>query len=285
MSSKRLIDDGPLRVKAVLIVLFVLIGIFMFFPMYWMVLTALRPSTEIFSRDVGLIPIGSTTLANFRAVIGDPRIARYMLNSVFVSGSTSVATTLICAYAGYSFSKYRYPGRRPLMFVVMTSQMFPFAVLLLTIYVMMRFLGLLDRYMALVLSYVTFTLPVGTWTLKSFFDHMPDSLIESAKIDGASRVSILHRIILPLTIPGMISVAVYGFVWSWNDLLYALTLITSPERRTLAPGLVMTYMGEFQRHWATMMAASVWVSVPVTVGFVLLQRFFVQGLTAGALKG
>jgi multiple sugar transport system permease protein len=98
-------------------------------------------------------------------------------------------------------------------------------------------------------------------------------------------MGVLHRIILPLTIPGMVSVAVYGFVWSWNDLLYALTLITSPDKRTLAPGLVMNYMGEFQMHWATMMAASVWVSIPVTVGFIFLQRFFVQGLTAGAVKG
>lgn len=283
MRKKRLIDDTRLSTRIILMFLFICIGLFMFFPLYWLVLTALRPSTEIFSRDIGLLP-RALTLENFRDVLSDGSIMMYMRNSLWVSGITSIATTMICAYAGYSFSKFRYPGRRPLMFVVMTSQMFPFAVLLLTIYVMMRGFGLLDRYPALVLSYVTFTLPVGTWTLKSFFDHLPNSLMESAKIDGASRLSVLHKIILPLSIPGMVSVAVYGFVWSWNDLLYALTLITTPEKRTLAPGLVMTYMGEFQVHWATMMAASVWVSIPVTIGFIFLQRFFVQGLTAGAVK-
>lgn len=280
----RLIDDSKPLTRVILLLLFISIGLFMFFPMYWMVVTALRPSTEIFERSAGLFP-NSLTWENFRTVIEDPRIGRYLRNSIFVSGTTSIATAFICAYAGYSFSKYRYHGRKAFMFLVMTAQMFPFAILLLTIYVMMRQFGLLDRYIALILSYVTFTLPVGTWTLKSFFDHIPDSLIESAKIDGATRMVVLHKIILPLTIPGMVSVAVYGFVWSWNDLLYALTLITSPDKRTIAPGLVMNYMGEFQVHWATMMAASVWVSIPVTLGFIFLQRFFVQGLTAGAVKG
>ena len=282
--QSRLIDDSSLPVKLILFIGFLGIGLFVFFPMYWLLISALRPGSMLFTRDVSLLPIG-LTLDNFRNVVTDPRIARYLRNSLVVSVTTSAVTTVICAYAGYSFSKYRYRGRKSLMFLVMTSQMFPFAVLLLTIYTMMRSLGMLDRYIALVLSFVTFTLPVGTWTLKSFFDHIPDSLIESAKIDGAPRLMILHRIILPLTIPGMMTVAVYGFVWSWNDLLYSLTLITSPEKRTLAAGLLMTYMGEFQQNWGNMMAASIWVSLPVMVGFILLQRTFVRGLTAGAEKG
>lgn len=114
---------------------------------------------------------------------------------------------------------------------------------------------------------------------------IPREHIEAARIDGAGQWRILHTIILPLALPGLVSVMIYGFVWSWNDLLYSLTLVSSPEKRTLAPGLIMHYLGEVQQDWAGMMAASVTVSIPVTLMFLLLQRFFIQGLTAGAVKG
>lgn len=172
-----------------------------------------------------------------------------------------------------------------MMVLVMMAQAFPHSILLLSIYLLMRRFGFLDRYLALVLSYITFTLPVGSWTLKGYFDQIPNSLIEASRIDGASQVRIITRIIFPLAVPGLISVAIYGFVWSWNDLLYSLTLITSTAKRTLAPGLIMTYMGEFTNNWANMMAASIIVSLPVTVMFIMLQRYFIQGLTAGAVKG
>ena len=142
-----------------------------------------------------------------------------------------------------------------------------------------------DHLTLRVISYVVFTLPVGTWTLKSYFDQLPDSLIESAKIDGAGHMKILWRIVFPVTIPGMISIAIYGFVWSWNDLLYSMTLVTDSARKTLAPGLVMTFLGEGSTNWGMMMAASIVAAIPVTIIFVFLQRYFIQGLTAGAVKG
>ena len=145
---------------------------------------------------------------------------------------------------------------------------------------MMQTLGLQNSYSALVISYITFALPVATWTLKTYFDEIPDALIESAKIDGASNFGIINKIILPLAVPGLIATAIYSFVWSWNDVLYSLTLITSTEKRTLASGLIMTYIGEGNDNWAGMMAASVVVSIPVGLIFIFLQRFFVQGLTA-----
>ena len=165
------------------------------------------------------------------------------------------------------------------------SQAFPQAILLLSIYELMRKTGLLGSYWALLISYVVFTLPVGTWTLKSYFDQIPDSLIESAKIDGAGHFRIMRSIVFPMAVPGMISIAIYGFVWSWNDLLYSMTLVTDPARRTLVPGLVMTFLGEASTNWGYMMAASVVAAIPVTIIFVFLQRYFIQGLTAGAVKG
>lgn len=162
---------------------------------------------------------------------------------------------------------------------------FPQAILLLSIYSLMNKTGLLGSYWALLISYVVFTLPVGTWTLKSYFDNIPDSLIESAKIDGAGHWRIMTKIVFPMVVPGMTSIAIYGFVWSWNDLLYSMTLVTDTAKRTLASGLVMTFLGEASTNWGYMMAASIVAAVPVTVILAFLQRYFIQGLTAGAVKG
>lgn len=171
------------------------------------------------------------------------------------------------------------------MGLFMMSQAFPQAILLLSIYVLMQRTGLLGSYWALLISYVVFTLPVGTWTLKCYFDQLPDALIESAKIDGAGHARIMFQIIFPMAVPGMISIAIYGFVWSWNGLLYSMTLVTDTARRTLVPGLVMTFLGEASTNWSAMMAASLVSAVPVTTIFVFLQRYFIQGLTSGAVKG
>ncbi len=267
--------------RAFLYVSRVLIGCFVFLPLLWMINTALKPAAETFTLSF----FTSFTLDNFKNVLSDARILGYLRNSLIVSLISSIFATAVSAMAGYSFAKFRYRGRKSLMVLVMMAQAFPHAILLLTIYMVMKNVGLLDNYLSLVLSYITFTLPVGSWTLRSYFNQIPDALMESARIDGATQLQIMLRIIFPLAVPGMISVAIYGFVWSWNDLLYSLTLITATSKRTLAPGLIMTYMGEFTNNWANMMAASIVVSVPVTVMFILLQRYFIQGMTAGAVKG
>lgn len=258
-----------------------IIGTFVFFPLLWMINTALKPSADTFKLTFFS---SRMTLDNFRAVLQDNRILIYLRNSMIVASISSVMSTMVSSLAAYSFSKFHYSGRKVIMVVIMLSQAFPQAVLLLTIYNVMKKMGLLDNYLSLVLSFITFTLPMSTWMLKSYFDQIPDALMESAKIDGASPFQIMTKIIMPLAVPGLISVAIYGFVWAWNDMLYSLTLVTSASRRTLAPGLIMTYMGEFTTNWANMMAASVIVSIPVTLMFILLQKYFIQGMTAGAVK-
>lgn len=260
----------------------VLIGLFVFFPLFWMINTSLKPQVDTFKVSLFL---GNPTIHNYVKVFHSPEILHSMGNSLFVSFLSCFAATLVSMFAGFSFSKFNYAGRRTFMSTVMMAQAFPQAILLLTLYIMMQKMHLDGSYMALILSYVAFTLPVGTWTLKAYFDQLPNALIESAKIDGAGWPRIIFQIIFPLAIPGAISTAIYGFVWSWNDLLYSLTLITDASRRTLAPALVMKYMGEFNNNWAEMMAASVVISIPVVLIFVFLQKYFIAGLTAGAVKG
>ena len=259
-----------------------LIGGFVFLPLLWMINTALKPTDLSFSSD---FLTGPLTLDNIIHIVTDPKIMTYLKNSLWVSFGSSFMATLVAALAGYSFSKFRYRGRKFVMGMFMMSQAFPQAILLLAIYAMMNKAGLLGSYWALIISYVVFTLPVGTWTLKSYFDQIPDSLMESAKLDGAGNFRIMLQIIFPLAVPGMISIAIYGFVWSWNDLLYSMTLVTDTARRTLASGLVMTFLGEASTNWGYMMAASIVAAIPVTVIFVFLQRYFIQGLTSGAVKG
>ena len=263
-------------------VTFICIGFFVFFPLLWMINTALKPTSETFS---SYFFTGPLTMDNIIHILTNKDIMTFLKNSLIVSFSSSFLATVVCSFAGYSFAKFRYRGRKFVMGLFMMSQAFPQAILLLSIYTLMNKMGLLGSYWALLISYVVFTLPVGTWTLKGYFDQIPDALIESAKIDGAGHWRIMTQVVFPMAVPGMISIAIYGFVWSWNDLLYSMTLVTDTARRTLASGLVMTFLGEASTNWGYMMAASVVAAIPVTVIFVFLQRYFIQGLTSGAVKG
>ena len=216
----------------------ILIGFFIFFPLLWLINTALKPTSETVS---SYFFVGPLTLDNIIHIVTDPKIMGYLKNSLIVSFGSSLMATIVCAFAGYSFAKFRYRGRKFVMGMFMMSQAFPQAILLLSIYSLMNKTGLLGSYWALLISYVVFTLPVGTWTLKSYFDNIPDSLIESAKIDGAGHWRIMTKIVFPMVVPGMTSIAIYGFVWSWNDLLYSMTLVTDTAKRTLWSAYILHF--------------------------------------------
>ncbi|MEU8825221.1 carbohydrate ABC transporter permease [Streptomyces sp. NPDC048636] len=257
-------------------------GMFGLLPLYWMVVTALSPADRVFRFPPDFLP-DSVTFANFRAVADNGPLFHYLTNSVIVSLTTSVLSVVISTYMGYSFSKFRYRGRRSLMNFVLASQMFPQTLLLITLYALFRQFGMLGSYTALILSFSTFTMPLCVWMLKGIFDTIPDALLEAAAIDGASRWRTLHTVVAPLAAPGMAAAGLFSFVRGWNDFVFALTL-SDKSTMTLPPGLVNTYIGEFQTSWPTLMAASLVVSLPVVVAFMFLQRFLVGGLTAGAVK-
>lgn len=260
-----------------------LLGLFGLFPVYWIVVTSLRPTTSVFDFPPSLIP-QQITFEHIRSVLGNPDLLRYLRNSAIVSVVTAIGSVLVASYAAYSFSRFRYRGRRSFMYLLLSAQLFPQALLLISLYLMFDVLGLLDTYTALCASFLTFTLPLSIFMLKSYFDKIPSDLIAAAKVDGAGHWTILHRIVLPLALPGLIATGLFAFIRGWNDFIFALTLVGS-ERRTLPPGLVLEFLGEFQANWPDLMAASFMVSTPVVLGFVLLQRYLIEGLTAGAVKG
>lgn len=261
----------------------VVIGVFAFGPVYWLIVTAFTPSGDAFQFPPKFWPT-DFTLEHFANLADNPVLWRYLVNSLIVSSLTAVLTVLVSAYTAYSFSKFRYRGRRSLMSLILASQMFPQALLLITLYLVFSAFGLLNSYLALILSFTTFTLPLCVWMLKGFFDTIPDELLEAAKVDGAGQGSIIHRILLPVSLPGLVATGLFAFIRGWNDFIFALTL-AGPQKQTLPPGLVNTYLGEFQAAWPDLMAASLVVSLPVVAGFVILQRYLVAGLVSGAVKG
>jgi len=269
--------------RLVLIGAFVLVAAFAFFPIYWMAVTSVTPRDQVFAFPPRFFPT-AITLEYYADFFNNPALLRYLLNSFIVAGATAISSVAIGVYAGYSFSKFRYTGRRALMFLILSAQMFPQTLLLITLYLLFARLGLLNSYWGLILAFTSFTLPLCVWTLKGYFDTLPDELIEAAKVDGASQLTIIHRILLPIARPALISTFLFAFIRGWNDFIYSLTL-GGPDYMTLPPGLVLTYMGEFQTSWPNLMASSLIVSLPVVVLYMIMQRYIVAGLSSGAVKG
>lgn len=274
-------DRPAVRIAAWLSV--VVLGAFAFAPVYWLLVTSLTPHSAVFTYPPTWFPANPTFDA-YRELAQNPALFTYLRNSIVVSAVTAVLSVVVSASTAYSFSKFRYRGRRSLMYLVLASQMFPQALLLVTLYAVFATYGLLNTYTALVLSFTTFTLPLCVWMLKGFFDTIPDELVEAAKVDGASRMRTFLTIVLPLAAPGLVAAGLFAFVRGWNDFIFALTL-AGPARQTLPPGLVNTFVGEAATAWPELMAASLVVSLPVSAAFIVLQKYLVGGLTAGAVKG
>jgi multiple sugar transport system permease protein len=260
-----------------------LLSLFLFFPLFWMLSTSFKPEGEIFVRFPTLLPV-QPTLANYGTALARGDLALYLRNSLTTAGGGALVTVTLATYAAYSFAKFRYRGRTGLMYLILSAQMFPFAVLLVSLYPTLQAAGLLNTRLGLILAYIVLALPSGTYMLYSYFVNIPSEILEAARADGAGELYILHRILLPLAMPALVTVGLYAFMWAWNDLLFALTLITSPEMRTVGPGLLMSHLGEMRDDWGAAMAASIISSLPVVAAFGFLQRFFIQGLTAGAVK-
>jgi len=260
-----------------------IIALFTFLPIYWLLVTSLTPSDKVFTFPPSFWP-GEITFDHYAEVLGNPLIFGYLRNSIIVSVITAVLSVVVSMYMGFAFSKYRFAGRKSLMYFVLSSQMFPQALLLVTLYLVFAQFGLLNTYWALIISFTTFTLPLCVWMMKGFFDALPDDLIEAARIDGAGPWRVFHSVILPLAAPGLVAAGLFAFVRGWNDFIFALTL-AGPDKQTLPPGLVNTFISEASTSWPALMAASLLVSVPVCAAFILLQRFLVGGITAGAVKG
>ncbi|MBB3999264.1 carbohydrate ABC transporter permease [Aureimonas pseudogalii] len=273
-----------LAAQGVTYAVLLLFSVFCLFPFLWMLDTALKPASEVMSTDPTFW-IDAPTLENFRKVVFDSAFMTYMRNSVIVSVASTILTLVIAIFAAYALSRWGHLSPARLVgSALVVSQMIPGVLLLIPLYVLMRNLGLLSTYTALIVVYCTFMIPLVTFMLKGFFDAVPRELEEAAEMDGCSRLGFMLRILVPLSAPGILATAVFAFIAAWNEFMFGYVLVNEDARRTLTPG-IMIFKGSHQTDWGALTAASVLAVVPVAIGFVYLQRFLVEGLSNGAVKG
>jgi ABC-type glycerol-3-phosphate transport system permease component len=253
------------------------------FPFAWMIVSSFKTPQELYAIPPTWLP-ERLTLDHYRHVLGASNVPRYFLNSVIISvGSTLLALSL-AIFAAYGFARFRFRGRRAGLMLILVGQLLPTAAIIVPLFVTLRYLGLVNTYLGLILVYLILTLPLSVWMLTSYFRAIPAELEEAAIIDGASRLAILFRITLPLSLPGLVSVVVYAFVTTWNEFILALVFAQDSRVKTLPIGIA-EFTSEFNTDWGAVMAASMVMTLPVAVAFLVLQRLFVAGLTAGAIKG
>jgi ABC-type glycerol-3-phosphate transport system permease component len=248
-----------------------------------MAISSVTSTRELYSVPPHWLP-HAPTLDHYRTVLWASNIPRYFLNSIVISlGSTAIALVL-AIFASYGFARFRFRGRRAAQAFVLVGQLLPTAAIVVPLFVILQTLGLVNTYLGLILVYTILTLPLAVWMLTSYFRAIPVELEEAAIMDGASRLAILFRITLPLSLPGIVAVVVYAFVTTWNEFIFALVFAQDASVKTLPIGIA-EFMGEFTTDWGAVMAASLIMTLPIVIAFLLLQRLFVGGLAAGAIKG
>jgi ABC-type glycerol-3-phosphate transport system permease component len=251
-------------------------------PFLWMLVSSFKLPQELYSVPPTWLP-QRPTLLNYGRVLLVSNVPRYFVNSLVISvGSTALALPL-AVFAAYGLARFRFPGRRASLAFVLAGQLLPTAAIIVPLFVTLRVLGLVNTYLGLVLVYLILTLPLSVWMLTSYFRAIPVELEDAAIVDGASRLAVLFRITLPLSIPGVVSVIVYAFVTTWNEFIFALVFARDSRVKTLPIGIA-EFTSEFNTDWGSVMAASLVMTLPIVTAFVLMQRSFVRGLTAGAIK-
>jgi multiple sugar transport system permease protein len=260
--------------------LLVLAALFCTGPFFWQVLTSLRPEDEL--TKLGLP--SALSLDSYHRAFAEQALGRAMINSTVVAGATTVLCVLVGSAAAFALAKLELSGRRLLLGGALLASMFPSVATLSALYLVIRALGLRDHLLGLVLPYTTFALPMTIWIMHGFFRDLPDELFRAAVIDGCTPIQAFWKVMLPLAAPGLGTTAILVFISSWNELVYALTFISSPEARTV-PVAISMFAGEHKEPWGEIAAASVVAMLPVIAAALLFQRWIVSGLTAGAVKG
>jgi ABC-type glycerol-3-phosphate transport system permease component len=248
-----------------------------------MVLSSLKTARELY-RVPPTWWAQAPTLAAYGRVLFESNVPRYFLNSAIIAAGSTALTLVLAVFAAYGFARFEFAGKRACQLLVLAAQLLPTAAIIVPLFITLRALGLLNTYAGLILVYLIITLPLGVWMLTGYFRAIPAELDEAAIVDGASRLSVLWRITLPLSRPGLVAVAVYCFITSWNEFIFALVFAQDAAVKTLPIGLA-EFTAEFNTDWGAVMAASVLMTLPIVVLFAVLQRSFVNGLTAGAVKG
>jgi N,N'-diacetylchitobiose transport system permease protein len=255
----------------------------MVFPVFWMVTTAFKTNDEINSFNPTWIP-RNPTLSHFSDAIHRAHFWSSVVNSIVVVVATVLIALVLSFFAAVALAKYRFSGRKLFIVLVIGVQMLPQAGLIIPLYSVLAKHGLVDELIGVILVYLTFALPFCIWTLRGFLLGIPKDLEEAAMVDGSTRVGAFVRILLPLIAPGLVATSVFAFITSWNEFIFANTLLNSANKQTITVWLSYLYGGNRFVDWGEIMAASTLIAIPVVIFFLLVQRRIAFGLTAGAVK-
>lgn len=254
------------------------------FPLFWMIVTSLKPAFELFRRPPTMLP-ETVTFEHYWRLLSETPFLLYFRNSVILASATTFVVVLIGTIGAYSLVRFRYRGRESLAFLVLFTYLLPSVVLIIPLYLFMVKLGLSNTITSLVIAYTTFALPYALWLLRSFMAGIPEDLESAALVDGATRLGAFRDVILPQLLPGIISTALFTFILAWNEYLYALVLVNSDGARPLTTGVMTMLISAFNIEWSLLMAASVMMSLPLIIVFAFLQSYLTRGFGAGAVKG
>jgi multiple sugar transport system permease protein len=259
--------------------------LFAMLPFVWVFLASFKTRAELYATPIVYLP-ASLSVANYVEAWTSKLtpFSRFFANSLWVSSVTMVATTLVSILAGYALARFRFAGRQTFLLIFLATQMFPAVLLIAPLLSQWYALGLIDTYQALIYSNFSFTVPFTVWMLVGYFESIPLELEESAMLDGCNRFGALCRVVLPLAAPGVAATAIFAFVASWSELLFAITFTSQTEMRTLSAGLLFM-VGQYEIQWGQLSAGVIISTVPVAILFTYLQRHLIQGLSAGAVKG
>jgi trehalose/maltose transport system permease protein len=275
---------GKILNRVLFWILVVVIIFYTVFPFVWAVISSIKPNAELFSTPVDYWP-DQINLTFYRFVLDNGDFLRALRNSVIVSVSTVVISLALGSLAAYALGRLKFRGRTPVLYLILSMTMFPQIAILGSLYQMITTLGLFDRLPALIIAYLTFTLPFTVWVLTNFFKAMPGELEEAALVDGATPFQAFARILLPLAAPGLVTTGLLAFIAAWNEYLYALTF-TQTRARTVQPAIAsFTGNTQFELPWGNILAASVLVTLPLVILVLIFQRKILAGLTAGAVEG
>jgi multiple sugar transport system permease protein len=266
--------------------LYLPLGAFLFvllFPFYWMVITSLKPDEELLSREGNPFWVHHPTLAHVKKLLFDTSYPDWLWNTVVISVSSTVLSLFCAVLAAYAIERLRFKGSRYVGMAIFLAYLIPPSILFIPLATTVFQLGLFDTRMALILTYPTFLIPFCTWLLMGYFKSIPFELEECALIDGATRLQILVKIILPLAVPGLISAGIFAFTLSWNEFIYALTFVSSSEVKTVPVGVITELVEGDVYHWGALMAGALLGSLPVAVLYSFFVEYYVSGLT-GAVK-
>lgn len=251
-------------------------------PVLWMLSSSFKPNTDIFQNPPHLIPT-TFTLDAYTTIFTDPVKVRFFVNSYFISLAVTLLTLFVSVLAAFAFSRFDFPFKSALNVVIVSVQAVPPITLLIPYFGLMVGLGLYNTYQGLILTYMVFTLPYAIIMLTGYFNTLPRELDEAVKVDGGSSWTALWRVLVPISVPGLVSVGIYTFMIAWNEYLFALTLTKTVDMRTVPIGIQLL-MGQHSYEWNQMMSMSILGCIPVLLLFLFFQRYFIGGMSAGAVK-